>query len=75
MNVLRTTSIFLIVGGAIVFAGGIIVYWSTTSPYGSVLTMIGLLFLLAAVIMLCISMQYEVKTPEQQVKEYLKENK
>ena len=68
MHPLKIVSILLLVSGATIFVAGLIVLWKTQPPYGwaSILIMIGILFLLGSIIMLCVAQQYDMKSPIQQ---------
>src|SRR3989338_5769953 len=73
MNSLKVTSIVLILIGSTLFGIGLIIYWFTTgtesrapvattvSPWASVLVLIGLLIMLAAIIYLCLGIHYELE--------------
>lgn len=65
MHPLKITSILLFLAGAIIFFAGLLILWKGNPPYGtaSVLIAIGLLFALGAIIMLCVSLQYDMKMP------------
>lgn len=62
MHGLKLLSIILLISGGTVFAIGLWLYWITNpvSEWASAFTMIGLLFLLGAIILLCIGQQYDV---------------
>jgi len=70
MHVVKIISIILLISGIIVFVGGLIILWRSTPPYGwaSILILIGILFLLGAIITLCIGQQYE-QSSSTQIKE------
>lgn len=60
MNAFTLFSFLVLVGGIIVFGIGLILYW-TTNPvtyWADAAIIIGLLFLLGSIMMLCVSVQY-----------------
>jgi len=63
MNTTKLTSILLLLLGAAAFVIGLLIYWYTlpVSPLASVLIMIGILLMLGAIIILCISIHYELE--------------
>lgn len=69
MHPLKVVSILLLIAGAIIFAVGVFILWRCQPPYGwaSIFIMFGILFLLGAIIMICIAQQYDMKSPIQQV--------
>lgn len=60
MNVFTATSFGILFLGSILYITGLLIYWNTNpvSEWGEASIVIGLLLLLGAIIMLCISMQY-----------------
>lgn len=63
MHILKFISIILLLSGVGFFAAGLWLYWTTNpiSNWASVLIMIGIIVLLGAIILLIISLQYEIK--------------
>lgn len=63
MHPLKIVSIVLLALGAIIFAAGLIILWKAPPPYSwaSIYIMLGILFLLGAIIILCVSQQYDMK--------------
>jgi hypothetical protein len=61
MNWTKIFSILLFLSGAVFFSLGIYLYWTTNpiSGWASILVMTGLLFLLGAIVFLCIGQQYD----------------
>lgn len=70
MHLLKIFSIILLIIGIIIVVSGLIWYWNASPPYGniSVIIIIGFLFMLGAIIMLCVSLQYDMKPPIEQLK-------
>lgn len=63
MHALKVTSILILLAGIGLFILGLVLYWTTNpiSGWASASIMIGLLFLLGAIIMLAISEQYDLE--------------
>lgn len=70
MHFLKILSILFLIVGIVFFVVGIIWYWNSSPPYGytSALITIGLLFILGSIIILCISLQYDMKSPIEQLR-------
>lgn len=68
MHPLKIVSIVLLIAGAIIFTSGLLLFWKSQPPYGwaSIFIMIGLLFLLGSIIMLCVAQQYDITSPLKQ---------
>lgn len=62
MQIFKILSIISLIGGIIIFFGGIWLYWVTDPVLGwaSVLVTLGLLFLLIAIIFICLGQEYDV---------------
>ncbi|CAH6420255.1 Hypothetical protein HVR_LOCUS1143 [uncultured virus] len=71
MHWLKIVSIILVIAGTIIFVAGLILLYFGNPPYGTVsaLLIIGLLFILGAIIMLCVAQEYDQKSPVEQVEE------
>jgi hypothetical protein len=63
MHALTVASILLLIAGSLVLAGGLFLYWQTNpvSIWATALVIIGMLFLLGSIIMLCVSLQYNTE--------------
>lgn len=70
MHFLKIFSILLLIIGAILFVVGLIWYMQSGPPYGyvSAVITIGLLLILGSIVMLCVSLQYDMKSPIEQLK-------
>ena len=62
MHPLKIFSIILLILGALTFSGGLWLYWITNpiSGWASAFIMTGILFLLEAIVLLCVVQQYEL---------------
>lgn len=69
MHALKFVSILLLISGALIFAAGLFLYWTTDpiSGWAGGLIVIGLLFLLGSIIMLCVSLQYDMEPLSQRL--------
>lgn len=61
MNPLRVISIILFIGGFLIFAAGLAIIWLTNpiSEYGTISLVVGFMFIVAAIVFLCFSEQYD----------------
>ena len=71
MHLLKIFSILLLIIGVIILIAGLFWYWNASPPYGyiSAVVIIGLLFMLGAIILLCVSFQYDMKSPVEQLRD------
>lgn len=72
MHWLKIASILILIIGIIIFVAGLLVLYFGNPPYGtaSALLIIGVLFLLGSIAMLCVSLQYDQKPIIEQIKEH-----
>lgn len=63
MHALKIASVLILIAGVILFSTGVIVYWinNPVPNWASGFVMSGLLIILGAIILLCISLQYDAE--------------
>lgn len=76
MHWLKGLSIFVLIIGIILLTLGLIFLYTNKleTKYISVLLVTGLLLMLSSIIMLGVSLEYDRKSPYEQVKEYIQQN-